>query len=217
MIEGAKLEDIDPLVVKADTFLAEKHRTGTIELDRECHQRHDRRNQQQNECAGEPIEQPLHHLIPVSDRGLENVEGGDLAKIGIGAGPEAEFVVVCGQPDIDRQHPQLLQHLENARFGGNRQGEQHEVDARAPREFHDIVDLPELGAACAGILGASVVAVIEYAENAQVRIVLGVEQFNQFFTALVGSDNDRASVQSALARPAPYQPAQCHPLGNERR
>jgi hypothetical protein len=40
--------------------------------------------------------------------------------IGIGAWPESELVVVRRQPDIDGEHPKLLQKLEQPPLGGDR-------------------------------------------------------------------------------------------------
>ena len=122
--------------------------------------------------ADDVVEQPLHHQVPVGDRRLEHVEGRHLAEIGIGAGTEAQLVGVGGQPDVDRQHPQLLQHFENARLRRDRQREQHEIDAGAAGEFDDVVDLAEFRAAGAGIERAVVVAVVEHAEHVDVGIVL---------------------------------------------
>ena len=140
-----------------------------------------------------------------------------MPRIGIGARAEAQLVGVRGQPDIDRQHPQLLQHFQNSRLGRNRQGEQHEVDAGAPRKFHDVVHLAALGAAGAGVQRAAVIAVVEHAENIEIGILLDIEKLNQLFSALVGADDDGAPVQPALACPVPDQRAQRQPLDDQRR
>src|SRR6185312_7092358 len=47
VIERAKLEDVDALVVEPEPLLTEQHRSGTVELDRQRDQRHQRRGQQQ--------------------------------------------------------------------------------------------------------------------------------------------------------------------------
>ena len=121
-----------------------------------------------------------------------------------------------GQADVDRQHPQLLQHFQNARLRRNRQCEQHEVDAGAAGEFDDIVDLAEFRAAGAGIERAVVIAVVEYAEHVDVGIVLDLERLDQFFAGLVGADDDGAAVEPALPRPASHQRAQEQPFGDQR-
>ena len=166
--------------------------------------------------ADDVVEQPFHHQVPVGDRRLEHIERRHLAEIGIGAGTEAQLVGVGGQADVDRQHPQLLQHFEDARLRRNRQREQHEVDAGAAGEFDDVVDLAELRAAGAGIQRAVVVAVVEHAEHIDVGIVLGLERLDQLLAVLVGADDDGAAVEPALARPAAHQRAQEQPFGDQR-
>src|SRR5450631_809221 len=197
VVQRAKLEDIDAFVVEPEALLAEQHRTRTVEFYGQRNQRHDRRGQQQNERADDMVEQPLHHQIPVGDRRLENIQRRHFAEIGVGAGAEAQLVGVGGKPDVHRQHPQLLQHFQNPRLRRNRQREQHKIDPGAAREFDDVVDLAEFRAAGAGIERAIVVAVVEHAEDIDIRIVLGVERLDQFFTVLVGYDNDGAAVEPA--------------------
>src|ERR1700730_14908645 len=156
VVQRAKLEDVDALVVESEPLLAEQHRARTVELDGERDRRHHRQGQQQPEGADDMVEQPFHHQIPVGDRRLENIQRRDLAEIGIGAGAEAQLVGVGGKPDVDRQHPQFLQHFENPRLRRNRQREQHEVDTGAAGKFDDIVDLAEFCAAPAGFPRAAV-------------------------------------------------------------
>ena len=216
VVHRAELEDVDALIVEAEPLLAEQHRARAVELDRKRDQRHHRQRQQQHEGADDMVEQPLHHQVPVGDRRLEHVERGHLAEIGIGAGPEAQLVGVGGEPDIDRQHPQLLQHLEDAGLRRDRQRKQHEVDAGAAGKFDDVVDLAELRAAGAGLERAVVVAVVEYAEHVDVGIVLRLQRFDEMFAVLVGADDDGAAVEPALPRPAAHQRAQEQPFGDQR-
>src|SRR6266404_1833002 len=215
VVQRAKLEDVDALVVEAEPLLAEQHRPRTVELDRQRHQRHQRARQQQNGGADEMVEQPLHHQIPIGDRRLEDIEGGDLAEIGIGAGTEAQLVGVSGKPDVDRQHPQFLQHVENPRLRRNRQREQHQVDAGAAGEFDDIVDLAEFWTAGAGIEGATVVAVIEHAEDLDIRIALGLERLDQLLTVFVRADHDGTAIEPAVTRPAAHQRAKKQPFDHQ--
>ena len=218
MIERAELEDVDALVVEAEALLPEQHRARAVELDRERDQRHHRRQrQQQHDGADDAVEQPLHHQVPVGDRRLEHVERRHLAEIGIGAGTEAQLVGVRGEADVDRQHPQLLQHLQDARLGRDRQREQHEVDAGAAGEFDDVVDLAELRAAGAGVERAAVVAVVEHAEHVDVGMSsCAFSASTSFSPLLVGADDDGAAVEPALARPAAHHRAQHQPLGDQR-
>ena len=85
------------------------------------------------------------------------------------------------QRDHARGSPAALQHESD-----DRQREQHEVDAGAAREFDDVVDLAELGAAGTGIHCAVVVAVVEHAEHLDVGIILGLERLDELIgTALL--------------------------------
>ena len=162
------------------------------------------------------VEQPFHHQVPIGDRRLEHVERRHLAEIGIGAGAEAQLVGMRRQADIDRQHPQLLQHFEDARLGRDRQRKEHEVDAGAAGEFDDVVDLAEFGAAGAGIQRAAVVAVVEHAEHGNVGVVLGLQRFDELLAVFIGADDHGAAVEPALMRPAADHPAQEQPLGDQR-
>ena len=105
--------------------------------------------------------------------------------------------------------------VENAGLGRDRQREQHEVDAGAARQFDDIVDLAELGAAGAGIHRAVVVAVVEHAEHLDVGIILDLERPDQLFAVLVRAHDDGAAIEPALTGPAAYQRAQKQPPGHE--
>src|ERR1700733_5167669 len=216
VVQRAKLEDVDALVVEAEPLLAEQHRTGAVEFDRKRDQRHDRRGQQQDDRADDVIEQPLHHQVPVGDRRLENVQRRHLSQIGIGARAETQLVGVGGKPDVDRQYPQLLQHFENPRLRGNRQREQHEVDAGAAGKLDDVVDLAELGGAGGGIERAAVVAVVEHAEDIDVGIFLGIEGRNQMFAVLIRADHDGAAVEPTVTRPTTNHRAQKQAFGDQR-
>ncbi len=70
-----------------------------------------------------------------------------------------------GEPDVDRQHPELAQHLQDALLGGDRQREDGEIDARLARVFDEIVDVAELGEAFDRQRRAGVAAIVEHAEQ----------------------------------------------------
>jgi hypothetical protein len=74
------------------------------------------------------------------------------------------------EPDIDRQDPELLQHLQDAALGRDRQCEDHEIDARLARELDQIVDGAELRAARAGDRRAILATVVEHADDANIGI-----------------------------------------------
>ena len=130
-------------------------------------------------AADDLVEQPFHHHVPVGDRLVEHVEHRDVADIGIGARPEAQLVGMRREPDVDRQHPQLLQHLQDARLGRDRQREDHEVDAGAAREFDEVVDRAELGEPAHDVGRAVVAAVVEHADHADVGVALRLERLDQ--------------------------------------
>ena len=63
-IHRAELVDVDQLVVEAVALLLEEHRSLAVELDGERDSRHDRRSEQQDQTAGDPVEQPLGDVCP---------------------------------------------------------------------------------------------------------------------------------------------------------
>ena len=158
--------------------------------------------------ADDLVEQPFHHDVPIGDRAVENVEHRHVADIGIGAGTEPQLVGVRGEPDIDRQHPELFQHLQDAAFRRDRQREDHEIDAGLAGEFDEIVDGAELGHAFAHRRRALVAAIVEGADNVHVGIALAGHRRDQRFAARAGADNDGAAVETALPSPVPHQEKQ---------
>ena len=72
---------------------------------------------------------------------------GTAADIGIGARPELQRARMRRQADVDRQHPQLLQQLQHARLGRDRQRHDQHVDAGDAGEFDQFRDGAELGVA----------------------------------------------------------------------
>ncbi len=169
---------------------------------------HDRQRADQRQRADDLVEQPFHHDVPVGDRLVEDVEHRDVADIGIGARAEAQLVGVRGEADVDRQHPELLEHLQDAAFRRDRQREDHQIDAGVAGELHEIVDGAELGHAGAARRAALVAAVVEHADDADVGIALRGERADQRFAVAVGADHDGAAVEPAFARPAPHQQKQ---------
>jgi hypothetical protein len=124
---------------------------------------------------------------------------------------------VRGQPDIDRQHPQLLEHLQDTALGRDRQREDHEIDARGAGEFDEIVDGAELGHARASGRAAVVVAVVEGADDMHVGVALRGERADQRFAVIVAADHHRAAVEAALLGPAPDQKKQPAPECDQRK
>ena len=112
------------------------------------------------------------------------------------------------QANVDRQHPQLLEHAENPRLGRNGQREQHQIDTCAARKLDDIVDLAELGNARTAIHDAVVMAIVEHAEHIDVGIVLGFERLHELLAILVRANDDGAAIEPALARPLAHERTQ---------
>ena len=81
---------------------------------------------------------------------------------------EAQLAHMRREPDVDRQHPELLQHFEHALFGAQRHRDDDQIDARLPREFEQVGDAAELGQARDRFRRALVVAVVEQADQAHV-------------------------------------------------
>ena len=169
---------------------------------------HHRRGRDQHQRADDLVEQPFHHDVPVRDRLVEHVEHRDVADVGVGARAEAQLVGMCRQADVDRQHPQLLQHLQDARFRRDRQREDHQVDAGAAREFDQIVDRAELEKPGHHIGRAFVAAIVERADDADVTVALRRDRVDQRSALLVGADDDGAPFEAALLGPAPHHEKQ---------
>ena len=127
----AELVDLDQLVVEAVALLPEQHRArASSSLIASAVAPSPAKAAIR---ASEPTilsNASLITTIPVGDRFVDNVEHRQLADIGIGARPEAQAVGVRRETDVDRQHPQLAQHRENALLGGDGQREDHQIDAR---------------------------------------------------------------------------------------
>jgi len=109
------------------------------------------------------------------------------------------------QPDIDRQYPQLLEHLQDAVLGRDRQREDHQIDAGRTGEFDQVLDRAELGNALAACRAAVVAAIVEYPDDANVGIALRRNRADQCLAAAAGADHDGAAVEAALPRPPAHQ------------
>ncbi len=120
------------------------------------------------------------------------------------------------EADIDGEHPQLLQHLQDAAFGRDRQREDHEIDAGLARELDKVVDRAELLQAGARGRRAIVAAVVEHADEAHVGVGLTLERGDQMLAGIAAADYDRTAVEPALAGPAPHDAEHEQARGVER-
>ena len=100
------------------------------------------------------------------------------------------------------------------RFRRDRQREDHEVDARAPAEFDQIVDGAEL--ALAGAIGAAaiVAAVVEQADDVDAGVLLPAQFLDHASAGIAAADDDRAAGETAFARPFAHE--QEHRAGAKR-
>ena len=149
------------------------------------------------------------HFITTSQSaiGWSNTSStGTRADVGIGARAEAQLVGVRREADVDRQHPELLQHLQDAALGRDRQREDHEIDAGAAREFDEIVDACRAcGRPAHDGRRAVVAAVVEHADDADVGVALRARaRVISASPRLAAADDDGAAVEPALAGPAPH-------------
>ena len=162
----------------------------------------------QRQAADDFVEQIFHHHVPVGDRPVEHVEHRHVAEIGVGAGAEAQLVGMRREPDIDRQHPKLLEHLQDAAFGHDRQREDHEIDAGPPRELDQIVHRAELARSGDRLRRTVVAAVVEQADHADVGIALIPHRLGQRFAGFAAADDGGAPRQPAFLGPAPHHDEQ---------
>lgn len=139
-IHRAELVDLDRLVVEAVPLLLEDDRAGRGGFDSDCRAKHDRPQEHQGDQAEEDVEAALGNGVPIGNRLVEDVEHGDIADMGVAARAETQIVGVGGEPDVDRQDPELLQKLQNALLRRQRQRDDQHVDARQARELHGFVD-----------------------------------------------------------------------------
>ena len=153
--------------------------------------------------AEDDIEGALGDRIPVVDRPVENVEHRHRADEGIGARAKLQRVGMRRQPDIDRQHPQLLQQLQHAHFGGQRQRHDQHVDAGDAGELDQFGNGAELGIAGNDRRRALVAAIVEDAADADIVVGLLFDRADQHFGRLAAADDDGAALHAAIARPAP--------------
>ena len=78
---------------------------------------------------------------------------------------EMQLVHMRGEPDVDRQHPELAQHLQNALLGGDRQREDDEIDACRRENSRRSSTVPSLRNSPIVGRRAIVRPIIENAEN----------------------------------------------------
>ena len=114
---------------------------------------------------------------------------------------EAQAAHMRGEADVDRQHPELAHHLQEPFFGRDRQRDEQQVDARAAREFHEIVDGAEFGHAAGGGRRAVIGAVVEQAADVQIGVLLCAQGVDQGGAGRSAADDDGAADEATHAGP----------------
>ena len=109
-----------------------------------------------------------------------------------------------GKADVDGEHPQLLQHFEDAALRRDRQGKDDEIDARLARELEQIIYGAKLFPPFLP-RAAILAAIVDHTEHAHIAVTLGGERPDQCVPALIRADNHGAAVEPALARPVAHQ------------
>ena len=137
VIHGTEFQNLDHLIVEAVALLPEDD--GAFAFHANCQHRpkHDRAEHDQRQNREEDVEHPFGDRIPVGNRLVENVEERHRSFIRIGARAKAQLVGMRRQPNIDRQHPQPAQQLQDALFCRQRQRHNQHVDARHAAKFHE--------------------------------------------------------------------------------
>ncbi len=85
---------------------------------------------------------------------------------------------------------------------------EHQVDAGAAGELHQVVHRAEFRAAGDGGRGPLVAAVVEHADDADVGVLLRSDRLDQRIAALVCANHDGAPVEPAFAGPAAHEQEQ---------
>jgi hypothetical protein len=113
---------------------------------------------------------------------------------------EAQLRGVRGQAHVDGQDPKLLQDLEQAALGRDRERDDEKIDGRSAAEGDQLVDVAEKGIATRAGAEALAAPVVEDAADANV----GAGAFERCDDALAGlasAEDDGAAHEPALLRP----------------
>ena len=110
-----------------------------------------------------------------------------------------------GKPDVDRQHPELFEHLQDAALGRDRQRKDHEIDAGPPRELYEVIDGAELARAVCALRRTFVAAVVEHSDHAHIGIALLPQRLDQRLAGRPAANDGGAPREAAFPGPAPHQ------------
>src|SRR5690606_12126980 len=98
---------------------------------------------------------------------------------------------------------ELFQQRQYAGFGRQWQGHDQHVDMRNACKFDEFGNRAELGISGDQRWRAAVIAIIEYAADANVVVRLFFYRADQCLGGLATADNDGAPLDAAVARPSP--------------
>ena len=124
----------------------------------------------------EPITRSTSDLATKSQSAIglsKTSRKGTCADERIGARAELQLVGVRRKADVDRQHPEVLQQLENAVLGGDRQRDDEQIDAGDAAEIDQFGDGAELRVPGDGLRRAVVLAVVERCRRCGCRCRVG--------------------------------------------
>src|SRR6185312_1169898 len=103
------------------------------------------------------------------------------------------------EPDVDGQHPELLQDLQQSGLGGQGKGNGEEIDPRAAGEVDELGDGPELAVGTDGRRRAAVVTIVEDADDVDIASIGGFQCLDQAPGRLATADQDATARQLPLS------------------
>jgi len=106
------------------------------------------------------------------------------------------------ETDVDRQHPQLLQKLEEPVLGRDRQRHDKQIDARHAAELDQLGDGTEPRVAGDDRRRAIVMAIVEDAADVDVVARLGLESVDQQLGRPAAADDHCPPFEPPVGRPA---------------
>ena len=147
------------------------------------------------------VEHPLGDRAPVGDRLFQKVDHGDVADARVGARREAQLGGAGRQLHLGRQHGERAGDLDDALFGGDRQRDDDEVEARVAGEGDELLQAAETRIAGDDAIDAIVAAIVEHAGDADVAVDVDLELADELLRDGAAAVDGGAAIEAALARP----------------
>ncbi|MNE28263.1 hypothetical protein D3C80_1216990 [compost metagenome] len=133
--------------------------------------------------------------------------------MGIGAGTETQLVGMGRDADIDRQHPELAQKLENACLGAERQGDDQHIEFRQTGEFHQFRKGAKLRITGDNLGRALALPVVENPADTDIIVRLLLQRADEVSGRIAAADDDGAAFHHAVAAPVANGEAEQQPTG----